>query len=84
MCVRVCSVASDSAIPLTVACQAPPSVEFSRQEYWRGLPLPTLEDLPGPGIQPASPVSPVLAGGIFPTVPPGKPMQGLHTHLLIQ
>ena len=35
-----CSVMSDSATPWSVACQAPPSVEFSRQEYWCGLPFP--------------------------------------------
>ena len=36
----------------TVARQAPVSMEFSRQEYWSGLPFPTLEDLPNPGIKP--------------------------------
>ena len=39
-------------IPWTVAYQAPPSMEFSRQEYWRGLPFPSPEDLPKPGIKP--------------------------------
>ena len=38
-------------IPWTVACQAPLSVEFSRQEYWRGLPFPSPGDLPDPGIK---------------------------------
>ena len=33
----------------TVACQAPPSMEFSRQEYWSGLPFPSPGDLPDPG-----------------------------------
>ena len=37
------------AIPWTVAYQAPPSMEFSRQEYWSGLPFPSPEDLPNPG-----------------------------------
>ena len=46
MCVRACSVMSDSAIPETVAHQAPLSREFSRQEYWSKLPLPTPDDLP--------------------------------------
>ena len=41
--------------PWTVAYQAPPSMGFSRQEYWSGLPFPFLEDLPDPGIKPASP-----------------------------
>ena len=41
--------------PWTVAYQAPPSMGFSRQEYWRGLPFPSPEDLPDPGIKPRSP-----------------------------
>ena len=41
--------------PWTVAHQAPPSVGFSRQEYWNGLPLPSPGDLPNPGIEPRSP-----------------------------
>ena len=48
------SVASDSATPWTVAYQAPPSMGFSRQEYWRGLPFLSPEDLPDPGIKPGS------------------------------
>ena len=43
------------AVPWTVACQAPLSMEFSRQEYWNGLPFPFPGDLPDPGIEPASP-----------------------------
>ena len=43
------------ATPWTVACQAPPSMGFSRQEYWSGLPFPSPGDLPDPGIKPASP-----------------------------
>ena len=43
------------AIPWTVAYQAPPSMEFSRQEYWSGLPLPSPGDLPDPGMEPRSP-----------------------------
>ena len=39
------------ATPLTVAYQAPLSVEFSRQEYWIGLPCPSPEDLPDPGME---------------------------------
>ena len=41
--------------PRIVACQAPPSMGFSRQEYWSGLPFPSAGDLPNPGIQPGSP-----------------------------
>ena len=43
------------AIPWTVAHQAPLSTEFSRQEYWSGLPFPPATDLPDPGIKPGSP-----------------------------
>ena len=48
------SVVSDSSIPWTVTCQAPLSMEFSRQEYWSGLPFPSPGDLPNPGIEPGS------------------------------
>ena len=43
------------AIPWTVACQAPLSMGFSRQEYWSGLPFPSPGDLPNPEIEPRSP-----------------------------
>ena len=46
----------------TAACQAPLSVGFSRQEYWRGLPFPSPRDLPNPGIEPESLMSPALSG----------------------
>ena len=68
-----CSVVSDSATPWTVAHQAPLSMEFSRQEYWSGLPFPTLGELPGPGIRPEFLAPHELVGGFLPTVPPGKP-----------
>ena len=42
------------ATPWTVVHPAPLSMEFSRQEYWSGLPCPPLGDLPSPGIKPAS------------------------------
>ena len=58
--------------PWTVAPQAPLSVEFSRQEYWSGLPFPSPGDLPSPIIKPASPKSSALANGLFITEPPGK------------
>ena len=60
-------------IPWTVACQVPLSLEFFRQECWNRLPFPTPEDLPDPGIEPASLESPALAGGFFITLSPGKP-----------
>ena len=43
------------ATPWTVAHQAPLSTGFSRQEYWSGLPFPSPEDLPNPGIEARSP-----------------------------
>ena len=43
------------ATPWTVAHQAPPSMGFSKQEYWSGLPCPSPGDLPDPGIEPRSP-----------------------------
>ena len=46
------------ATPGTVACQAPPSMGFSRQEYWSGLPFPSPGDLPDSGIKPRSPKLP--------------------------
>ena len=46
------------ATPWTVASQAPLSMGFPRQEFWSGLPFPPPEDLPGPGIEPVSPMSP--------------------------
>ena len=49
----------------TVARQAPLSREFSRQEYWNGLPCPTPGDLPDPGIKPASLMSSALADWFF-------------------
>ena len=53
------------ATPWTVACQAPQSMEFSRQEYWSGWRCPLPGDLPNPGIELVSLVSPALAGGFF-------------------
>ena len=67
------SVVSDSlATPQTVARRAPLSMGFPRQEYWSGLPFPSLGDLPHPGIKP---MSLALAGGFFITKLPGKPMK---------
>ena len=55
------------------AQQAPLSMEFSRQEYWSGLSLPTPGDFADPGIKPTPPTPPALAGRFFTTAPPGKP-----------
>ena len=51
--------------PQSVAHRAPLSMGFPRQEYWSGLPFPTPGDLPDPGVEPVSLVSPALAGGFF-------------------
>ena len=56
--------------PRTVACQAPPSMEFLRQEYWSGLPFPSPGDLPNPGIEPGSPS---LQADYLSSEPPAKP-----------
>ena len=55
------------ATPWTITRQAVLSMEFSRQEYWSELPLPTPGDLPNPGIKPESLASPGLVGGFFTT-----------------
>ena len=53
--------------PWTVTYQALLSMGLSRQEYWHGLPFPPPEDLPDPGLEPMSLMSPALAGGFFTT-----------------
>ena len=60
------------ATPWTVAHQAPPSMEFSRQEYWSGLPFPSAGDLPDPGIKSGSPA--FQADSLL-SEPPGKPRE---------
>ena len=65
-----CLVMSDShayspLILWTIALSAPLSMGFFGQEYWSGLPFPSLGDLPNPGIQPTALTSPALAGGLF-------------------
>ena len=52
-------------------CQAPLSMEFPRQKYWSGLPFPSEGDLPDPGIEPKSPVSPAPTGRFFTIEAPG-------------
>ena len=63
--------------PWTVAYQAPPSMEFSRKEYWSRLPFPSPGDLHYPGTEPKSPA---LQADTLPSEPPGKPV----THILNQ
>ena len=69
-CAQSCETLCD---PMKCSLLDPLSMELSREEYQSGLPFPTLGDPPGPGIEPASLGSPVLAGRFFTTAPPGKP-----------
>ena len=59
------------ATPWTIAHQDPPSMGFSRQEYWSGLPFPSPGDVPDPGIEPRSPA---LQADTLTSEPPGKPL----------
>ena len=59
------------AIPWTVVRQAPLSMGVFRQEYWSGLPFPSPEDLPNPGIEPRSPA---LQADSLPFEPQGSPL----------
>ena len=68
------------ATPWTVAHQAPPSMGFSRQEYWNGVPFPPPGALPDPGIKPRSPA---LQADSLLTVVQGKPLSVYTTSLLI-
>ena len=63
----------------TVACQAPLSMEFSRQEYWSGLPCPPSGDLPNPWIEPTSPAAPALQGDSLPLSHQGNPKLTKHS-----
>ena len=63
----------------TVACQAPLSMGFSRQEYWSGLPCPLPGDLPDLGIEPTSPE---LAGGFFTTSTSTWEAANMHTYII--
>ena len=62
----------------TVAPQATLSMEFSRQEYWRGLPCPPPGDLPDPEIKLASLMSLALAGGFFTTSATWEALRGIN------
>ena len=57
-------------VPWTVACQTPLSMGFPRQEYWSGLPFLPSGDLPNPSL--------LIAGKLFGTQPPGKPLSSVH------
>ena len=73
-CVHVCSCDKLFVTPWTIVHQAPLSMGFSRQEYWSGLPFPPPGDLPNPGSEPMSPVSPALQVDSLPLEPLGKPL----------
>ena len=66
--------------PWTVAYHAPPSMGFSRQEYWSGLPFPLPGDLPDPGIKPRSPA---WQADALPSEPPGKLLSTLSVYLTL-
>ena len=72
LCVHAQSIQSCPTLVTTwtVACQAPLSIGFSRQEYWCGLPFPSPGDLPDPGIEPRFPV---FQADSLPTELQGKP-----------
>ena len=59
--------------PMDCSPPVPWSIEFSRQEYWSGLPFPSPGDLPDPGIEPRSPA---LQADTLTSEPPGKPKRG--------
>ena len=65
--------------PWTVAHQSPPSMEFSRQEYWSGLPFPSPGVLPDPEIEPRSPT---LQADALPSKPPGKHIE-IQNHYVV-
>ena len=75
LCTNVC-VGTQSCLTLcalwTVACQAPLSMEFSRQQYWNVLLFPPPGFLPDPGLELTSLVSPALADRFFTVTPPGN------------
>ena len=70
MKVKLLSCVQPFATLWTVAHQVPPSMGFSRQEYWSGLPFPSPGDLPDPGNEPGSPA---LQADALPSESPGKP-----------
>ena len=74
------SVVSNSVTPWTVVCQAPLSMGFPRQEYWRGLPFPSPGDLPNPSIEPRSST---LQSILYHLSHQGSPSKSLYTLLCI-
>ena len=70
-----------SETPWTVVYHAPPSMGFSRQEYWSGLPFPSPGDLPDTGIKPGSPT---LEADALTSEPPGKPIRQVQFNSVTQ
>ena len=66
--------------PWSVALQAPLSMGFSKQEYWNGLPFPSPQNLPYPGIELTSPA---LSGRFFITEQPRKPMHTMVSYKIL-
>ena len=66
--------------PWTVAYQAPPSMGFSTQEYWSGVPFPSPGDLPDPGIEPRSPA---FQADILTSEPPGSGVGSINLVMLV-
>ena len=69
-CLTLCN-PMDCSPPTMAECMSM-SMEFSRQEYWSGLPFPPPGDLPDPGIEPGTPAPPASAGEFFSTVSPAE------------
>ena len=69
VCMCILSCVRLFVTPWTVACQAPRSKAFPKQEYWSGLSFPSPGDLPDPEIKP---MPPALAAGFLTAAPPGK------------
>ena len=67
------------ATPWTIVYQAPPSMGFSRQDYWSGLLFPSPGELHNPGIEPGTPA---LQADALPSEPPGKPKLGAYRGIL--
>ena len=76
-CMHACSDMLQSCP--TLCKQAPPSMGFSRQEYWSGLPFSLPRDLPNPGIEPISPATPALQADSSTSETPGKPGETLES-----
>jgi len=72
LCAQLLNCIQLFATPWTLARQVPLSMGFPRQEYGGGLPFPSPEDLPIPGMEPESPASPALTSVFYTNEPPKK------------